>query len=84
MSRPSSTSDASRVSCGSTRQRDCQLGQLHTAYFAICKKVRPSSRYSSLLARLVSYARSVTILPAPQKSWAGDALTACEGIACSL
>ena len=38
MSRPSSTSDNSRGSLGS-RQRDCLLGQLHTAYFALCKKV---------------------------------------------
>ncbi|CAL5228465.1 g11605 [Coccomyxa viridis] len=38
MSRPSSTSDNSRLSSGS-RQRDCQLGQLQTAYFGLCKKV---------------------------------------------
>ena len=79
MLRPSSTSDASRVSCGSTRQRDCQLGQLHTAYFALCKKVRSSSCCLSLLAHSVSCATSVTILPAPQKSWAWDAITTCEG-----
>lgn len=39
MSRPSSTSDNSRLSSGS-RQRDCQLGQLQTAYFGLCKKVQ--------------------------------------------
>lgn len=38
MSRPSSLSGDSRASCGGC-VRDCQLGQLHTAYFALCKKV---------------------------------------------
>ena len=42
MSRPSSLSGDSRASCGGCA-RDCQLGQLHTAYFALCKKVISNS-----------------------------------------
>jgi hypothetical protein len=42
MSRPSSLSGDSRASCGGC-VRDCQLGQLHTAYFAFCKKVISNS-----------------------------------------
>ncbi len=47
MSRPSSTSDNSRLSSGS-RQRDCQLGQLHTAYFGLCKKVQAQAALGCL------------------------------------
>ena len=50
MSRASSASDGSRLS-GGARQRDCQLGQLHTAYFGLCKKVHAVAALEQLSSR---------------------------------
>jgi len=77
MSRPSSTSDSSRLS-GGTRQRDCQLGQLHTAYFGLCKKVYPLATLHHCRSRCSALAQHRVLQPAADmtqssgKTWIGQ------------